>query len=116
MFDDKSPDNLEISPEDVGALLDGGADDLLLVDVREKYELQRGILPGAVHRPLSRFKEYGDQWPRDKRLIIYCEHGVRSLDATVWLLQTKDIQARSMRGGFAEWHGPVVKTQAGDDV
>lgn len=115
MFDDNSPGNLEISPEDVGALLDAGASDLILVDVREEFELQRGVLPGAVHRPLSRFAEFVDQWPSDRRLIIYCEHGVRSLDAAVWLLRTKNIQSRSMRGGFAEWHGPVSKLHGGDE-
>ena len=78
MFDETDTDSLEISPHDVWQLISDGTSELVLVDVREDYELTRGMLPGAIHRPLSRFGQYQQDWRTDVRYIIYCEHGVRS--------------------------------------
>lgn len=115
MFEDRAAKALEISPWQVAELLAAGADDILLVDVREEWELARGVLPGAVHRPLSRFAEF-DEWPEARRIVIYCEHGVRSLDVAVWLRRAKNIVAESMHGGFAEWKGPVATFDRGEQV
>lgn len=109
MFDESDANSLEISPEEVAALLDdpNAAQGLELVDVREGWELVRGVLPGAVHRPMSRLLSSEFPWSAEKRLVVYCEHGVRSLDVVLWLLESKGVQARSMRGGFSEWRGAV---------
>ncbi len=106
-------DELEIAPEDVESLLAKKDPALQLVDVREDWELSRGVLPHAVHIPLSQFAKRQDHWDEDKRYVVYCEHGIRSLDVVVWLANNKGITAKSMRGGFAEWHGEV-KTHDGD--
>lgn len=110
MFEEIDLSGLEIEQAEVERLLPGeaGAEPVMLVDVREQWELVRGVLPGAVHRPMSALGSRDFEWPGDRRVVIYCEHGVRSLDVAVWLRQEKGIAARSMRGGFAVWRGSVA--------
>lgn len=108
MFGD-DVEKLEIAPGEVETLLGDLPADMELVDVREGWELTRGILPGAVHIPLSRFQEYFDHWQPGKRYIIYCEHGVRSLDVAIWLAHNKSIAALSMKGGFSVWKGETTE-------
>lgn len=107
-------DTWEIAPHEVEALLKEQDPQTEIVDVREDYELKRGILPNAVHVPLSKFEENMDRWQPDRRYVIYCEHGIRSMDVVYWLAAKKQIRAKSMRGGFSVWDGPVSKP--GGDV
>lgn len=117
MFEEIDLSDLEVEQPEVEQLLSGGAgaEPVMLVDVREKWELTRGVLPGAVHRPMSAFGSIDFDWPDDRRVIIYCEHGVRSLDVAAWLRQRKGVAARSMRGGFAVWSGSVAFLEGADE-
>lgn len=103
----KDIDELEIAPEEVEILVGREMHEIVVVDVREDWELVRGILPGASHVPLSKLNDHLDRWQPDRRYIVYCEHGIRSLDLVAWLVQNKGIDAKSMRGGFAVWQGTV---------
>lgn len=110
--------NLEVSIQQVQQQLAAPVGDPpFLVDVREGWELSRGVLPGAHHRPLSTFIADNHSWPAGSRpVIIYCEHGVRSLDAALWLRQHKAVSAVSMQGGFAEWNGPVQQAPTPEEL
>src|SRR5690606_24231666 len=109
-------DDLEIDPNSVQeALRTPAGPDAELIDVREDYELARGILPGALHMPLSHFQDFLPHFTPDRKYIIYCEHGVRSLDVAAWLQANKGIHAKSMAGGFAVWTGPVAKHDPSGD-
>ena len=103
--------DLEISREELQIKLRNLAADEQLIDVRESWELQRGILPGAMHCPLSRWKDFVDSFDPGKLYIIYCEHGVRSLDAALWMKQM-GLQGISLSGGFAEWNGQIVPPES----
>lgn len=110
--------NLEVSITQVQQQLSAPTGkEPFLVDVREAWELGRGVLPNAHHRPLSTFIADDHRWPADARpIIIYCEHGVRSLDAALWLRQHKNVPAVSMHGGFAEWDGPVQEAPTREEL
>lgn len=112
-MDNSEIDELEIGPEEVETLLGKDHPTIELLDVREDWELTRGMLPEAVHIPMSQLAEYEVQWDANRQYIVYCEHGIRSLDVVLWLAQNKGIKAKSMRGGFAEWHGEVVSNGSG---
>lgn len=100
--------SLEVSTADVARILTTG-DDVQLVDVREAFELERGVLPGAIHVPMSQMLERHAEIRIDGDVIVYCEHGVRSYDVVAWLAQEQGhTNARSMDGGFCAWAGPVV--------
>jgi rhodanese-related sulfurtransferase len=75
----------------------------VLVDVREDHEWAGGHIPGAVHVPMSRFAASVAKLPKDKKIIFYCQSGIRSRNA---LNQAKKLgfQAEGhIGGGISEW-------------
>jgi len=103
-----NPGELEISPGELMQMMAAGPDgNCLLLDVREHYELGRGILPGAVVIPMSQLEARWEELPRDRDIVCYCEHGVRSLHVTVFM-QQQGLRMRSLAGGFADWNGPTT--------
>jgi rhodanese-related sulfurtransferase len=101
---------LEIDGDELTELLRGDAPPVL-VDVRETVELDRGILPGAMLIPMSGIQTQLGRIPKDRPVVIYCEHGVRSFSVAAYLRENH-WQARSLTGGFAEWDGPVAEADA----
>src|SRR5262245_31421416 len=92
---------LEISPAEAAALLKQGA--VTLIDVRtpEEYAIARIEGCRLVDQELAR--EIVDTWPKDTPIVTVCHHGVRSLDAALYLRQHGLHQTRSMRGGIDLW-------------
>ena len=92
---------LEIGDEDAErALL---ADTAHLIDVREEWEFRRRRVPGATLVPLAQLPQRATSLPRDKRLLVICEHGNRSLAAAEYLRRVGFGDAVSVRGGTAAW-------------
>ncbi len=112
-MESKDLDELEIGPEEVEPLIGNENHNTDIVDVREESELAGGILPGAIHVPMSRFQEHIPSFTSDRRYVIYCAHGVRSLHVAEWLCANKGVSAKSMRGGFADWNGPIASYNGG---
>lgn len=98
--------SLEISTDQVRTDIGGQTLEYELVDVREHFELASGILPGARIVPTSQFLQHMQEFEKEREYVIYCAHGIRSLDVAAYL-QQHGYRARSMSGGFAEWTGPV---------
>jgi rhodanese-related sulfurtransferase len=91
----------EISVEELDEFLrDGG---VRLMDVREAWEYRRGRVPGALNVPLGQFAQRAADLPRDKRILVICESGNRSLAATDFLLTAGFEGAASVRGGTDAW-------------
>jgi molybdopterin/thiamine biosynthesis adenylyltransferase/rhodanese-related sulfurtransferase len=93
----------EATPQQVADLL--RLDDVQVADVRETDEWNAGHLPGAVHVP----KSYLEQWAEDripdknKRTVLYCAGGVRSVMAADTLQKLGYTDVISMSGGFNRW-------------
>lgn len=95
--------NEECSPHEVNDWITRGGP-LQIVDVREAFELAEGLLPGAVHIPLRSVPgEVPQQLDPELPLVVYCQHGVRSLQAIRYLRAQGWARAISMSGGFVEW-------------
>ena len=77
--------------------------DVTLLDVREPDEIQRGKIEGAIEANNEVGQKIINGWPRDREIIVYCEHGERSLQATQFLKQQGFQNVRSLKGGFALW-------------
>ena len=91
----------EIDVEAAAALLeDTGA--ARWIDWREIDEWHICHIEGAELIPLSSFAENAPHKLTDpsQRLIVYCHHGVRSLNATRWLRSKGHSQAQSLSGGI----------------
>ena len=99
-------DDLQIDPREVKRRLDAG-ENLLLVDVREPWEHDICRLPGAKLVPLGSVPSNLAVFEQAEEVVIYCHHGLRSLDAAVWLRQQGIESARSMAGGIERWSREV---------
>jgi adenylyltransferase/sulfurtransferase len=95
-------DHLEIEPREVKAKLDRG-EAFLLVDVREPHEHAlcriegaRLVPQGSVPANLALFEEAED-------VVVYCHHGIRSLNVAAWLCAQGVERVRSMAGGIERW-------------
>ena len=99
------PPPLEISPQEVKRRLDAG-EKLNLIDVREPHEFAQAKIGGAELIPmrsvpgeLPSLEARADQAP----LIVFCHHGVRSLNVVHWLREQGLEQCQSMAGGIDAW-------------
>jgi len=100
---------IEISPLELKRMLEAG-EPVSLVDVREPHEYARRRIDGAeliplgtIPQALPSLKEKAERG----RLVLYCQHGVRSLRAAQWLRQRGVRLCQSMSGGIEQWCAPA---------
>jgi rhodanese-related sulfurtransferase len=99
-----------LTPADAFARWQAGA---LLVDTRSADEQreQRGVIPGAIHYPLSVVLWRLDDLPRETHLILICRHGYSSSLAAARLQELGFRDATDVDGGFDAWRAaglPVI--------
>ena len=99
------PSPLEISVREVKQYLDEGKA-LHLVDVREPNEFAICKIEGAVLIPMRSVP--GDLQELQSKsgeapLIVFCHHGVRSLNVVHWLREQGVENCASMSGGIDAW-------------
>ncbi len=98
-------------------------EDVVIVDIRDIREVQReGRIPGSFHAPRGMLEFWVDPaspyhkpiFAEDKRFIIHCASGWRSLLATQVLTRMGLSPVYNMTGGFGAWKeagGPVEKVE-----
>ncbi|MBL7684994.1 MAG: molybdopterin-synthase adenylyltransferase MoeB [Deltaproteobacteria bacterium] len=79
--------------------------DLVLVDVREKEEQERGIIPKALLIPRGFLElKIEDQVPnKNQEVVVYCAGGTRSAFAAKSLKELGYHKVHSLTGGYAQW-------------
>jgi rhodanese-related sulfurtransferase len=96
---------LEIMPQDVKRRLDSG-EAMILLDVREPDEFAVCSIHGAQLVPMntvpSRLPEI-QRMAESHLLVVYCHHGVRSLNVAQWLRRQGVENCQSMDGGIERW-------------
>ena len=92
--------------------------DVIVVDIRDIRERQRGFIPGSVHAPRGMIEFWVDPdspyhkpvfAQAGKRYVFHCASGWRSA-LTVATLQDMGFAASHLREGFSTWEaqgGPV---------
>ena len=98
-----------ISPKELKASLDKG-DKLVLVDVREEWEYSLAKLDGSMLIPLGTLPQSLTRLNRDSEIIAICHHGMRSADATNFLLQQGFQNVKNLVGGIDAWSTQVDGT------
>lgn len=93
----------EWSVEEIKTRLDRG-EKLVLVDVREPYELTISHLENAIHIPMSQIQARWQEIPHNVPTVIFCRGGVRSANV-IAQLQTMGGYTNliNMGGGINEW-------------
>jgi adenylyltransferase/sulfurtransferase len=97
----------EMSVQELKQLLDSGASDFLLLDVRNPNEYEIARIPGALLVPLPEI-EKGEGVTKVKellnghRLVAHCRSGVRSAKALA-ILKESGIEGTNVAGGILAW-------------
>lgn len=94
---------LELSVEETKRLLDEKPADVVLIDVREPFEVELCRIPGAEHIPMRQIPEHVGSLPKDKHLLIHCHHGGRSLRVTEYLRANGYEAVSNVAGGIDAW-------------
>ena len=76
-------------------------DGLVVLDVREPAEWERGHIEGAVHIPLALLPLRHTELPAAQMLVV-CRIGARSAQAVAWL-QQQGHDAVNLAGGLLDW-------------
>jgi adenylyltransferase/sulfurtransferase len=106
--------NDDLAPTTLAELLDGSSTTdapPLLLDVREPWEHELVALPGSTFIPLGQLPAAIAGLPRDRVIVAYCHHGIRSRHA-LDLLQAAGFDARHLTGGIDAWSTQVDPTVA----
>lgn len=94
--------NIEIAPREVKDLLAQGQK-IFFVDVREKWEHDTSRIEGATLIPVREIPANLTRLEEADEIVLFCHHGIRSLDAAAWLRSQGVESARSMAGGIDRW-------------
>ena len=89
-------------------------DNVIIIDVRELFELQYGIIPTSIHIPLSKIefflsnpsifkKNYNKDLTKSKHIIFYCRTGNRSAQATQIAIRLGFKNTQNYKGSIWEW-------------
>jgi len=94
--------DLQITVDDARKRLSTDSD-VALLDVRESWEIENGKIEGALEVTDELGNEILGQWPKDRQIVVYCQHGERSIRAVQFLRQQGFEQVRSLQGGLTAW-------------
>jgi len=75
------------------------------LDARTPEEFQKGRIPGAELLTVERIFEILDSWPKDTPIILYSNHGRRSLERASYLTAYGFTNAKNLAGGLEAWSG-----------
>ena len=86
-------------------LLDAN-EDLNIIDVREDFEVEHGMIPGAVNIPLGDIPARAAELNQSKAYIVVCKGGVRSANACEYLAQ-QGFDVTNLEGGMMAYDGEL---------
>ena len=97
----------EMTVQELKQLIDSGADDFVLLDVRNPNEYEIAQIPGSVLVPLPDIEpgegvKKGKELLNGHRLIAHCKMGGRSAKA-LGILKASGIDGTNVKGGIQAW-------------
>ena len=78
-------------------------DHVLIFDIRDPHSYRCGHIEGAIHLGDHNIKTVLKKFNKNLTLIVYCYHGVSSLEITQLLSDFGFKSAYSMDGGYEAW-------------
>ncbi|MDP7280236.1 MAG: rhodanese-like domain-containing protein [Candidatus Poribacteria bacterium] len=104
-----NPADYSIEPQSLKQMVDEGQD-FVLLDVRESWESQVACIPGTILIPLCDLPRRVNELNPRQEIVVYCHHGVRSLDAAYLLQQLGFKRVASLIGGIDQWSREIDPT------
>jgi len=76
---------------------------MVILDVCTNKEYNHGHIPGAVHVPLQEIGNKIKKLKKDKEIVVYCQHGNRSIWAIKRLIGMGYTNLHNLKGGYRAW-------------
>ncbi len=102
---------IQISPQEAYSMI-MEEEDVFLLDVRTQAEYEEGYIEGAVLIPVSELEKRLAEVPMDKKILVYCRSGRRSMTAAELLVNNGYTEVYNIQGGIISWHNaglPVIE-------
>ena len=78
-----------------------------MIDVREPWEWQLARIDGATHIPMQQIPARIQEIDEMRPTVVYCHHGVRSLQVVAFLERQGFQQLHNLAGGIDAWSRQV---------
>jgi len=92
----------KIDPVTLKTRLDRG-ESVLILDVREPFEIALAPFPGATHIPMGDIPSRLTELDPDRETVVVCHHGVRSAQVAMYLAQMGFERVLNLSGGIDAW-------------
>lgn len=92
---------IEIPAAEADEFINTDWDNIFLLDVRTPMEFEQESLTGATNIHIQSIPANLDKIPKDKKIITYCNHGIRSMDAALYLLSKGYSEVYHIDGGLS---------------
>ena len=79
-----------------------GGEPLVLLDVREPFEVEIANIPGALHVPMREIPARAGELDAQSEIAVICHYGGRS-EHVAQFLRARGYKARNVAGGIDEY-------------
>jgi rhodanese-related sulfurtransferase len=91
---------------------------IALLDVRRRhaFEVEPGLIPGAVWRDPEQVDRWAAELNPHRSVVVYCVHGHEVSHGVAARLRNLGIEAVLLKGGIEAWKaagGPVIASSGG---
>lgn len=97
-----NPNEHVILPQTLKQMMDEERD-FVLLDVREQHEYETARIKGTKFMPIGQIPHRASELNPYGEIVVYCHHGIRSLDAIYLLQQMGFKRVSSLSGGIDRW-------------
>jgi UPF0176 protein len=105
-----------VAPDDWNALI--SAEDVVVIDTRNDYEVEIGTFEGAVNPKIDSFREFPEWWRANartyegKRVAMFCTGGIRCEKSTNFLLGEGVKDVFHLKGGILKYFEDVPEDKS----
>ncbi|KCZ72772.1 Rhodanese-related sulfurtransferase [Candidatus Methanoperedens nitroreducens] len=103
-----NPKYVDITVQQAKEMIDRG--EIFILDVRTQEEYDAGHIEDSTLIPVQVIDKRLDEIPKDKKILVYCRTGHRSVQASEILVNNGFKEVYNMKGGIIGW------TDAGYEV
>ena len=97
-----SKDMVEVNIEEFKEMI--GTEDIQIIDVRNDWEQPRIDQLNPLIMPIQEISDYVMQINKEKKVIVCCQHGIRSVAAIEYLKKEHGYSNLiNLKGGLASW-------------
>ena len=91
-----------LNPEEAKYILDKDKN-VRLIDVREEWENNKARIKNSELMPLSSFVQMSQDLNKEQKIMVYCHHGIRSLQVCNYLEELGFNNLINLEGGIDAW-------------